>query len=122
MRLAKLLDLPAAGVETTVVNGRKLIVVQRYDRVVHPDGSVQRLHQEDFCQATGVPPDRKYQEDGGPSLMGIAEILQAVAPAAATEALLRAVVLNVLIGNGDAHAKNFSLLHNPPGARTCTAL
>jgi serine/threonine-protein kinase HipA len=48
--------------------------------------------------------------------MGIAQILQAVAPAAATEALLRAVVLNVIIGNGDAHAKNFSLLHNPPGA------
>ena len=48
--------------------------------------------------------------------MGIAEILQAVAPLAATETLLRAVVLNVLIGNGDAHAKNFSLLHNPPGA------
>jgi serine/threonine-protein kinase HipA len=116
MRLAKLLDLPVADVETTVVNGRKLIVVQRYDRVVHPDGSVQRPHQEDFCQATGVPPDRKYQEDGGPSLMGIAEILQTVAPAAATETLLRAVVLNVLIGNGDAHAKNFSLLHNPPDA------
>ena len=98
------------------VAGAKAPVVQRYDRVVHPDGSVQRLHQEDFCQATGVPPDRKYQEDGGPSLMDIAEILQTVAPAAATETLLRAVVLNVLIGNGDAHAKNFSLLHNPPDA------
>jgi serine/threonine-protein kinase HipA len=32
------------------------------------------------------------------------------------EALLRAVVLNVLIGNEDAHAKNFSLLHHPSGA------
>jgi len=74
MRLAKLLDLPAADVETTVVNGRKLIVVKRYDRVVPPDGSVQRLHQEDFCQATGVPPDRKYQEDGGPSLAGLRPI------------------------------------------------
>jgi serine/threonine-protein kinase HipA len=116
MRLAKNLGLSAASVETTLVNGRKLIIVQRYDRVIHQDGSVQRLHQEDFCQATGVLPDKKYQEDGGPSLTRIAGILQAVAPAADIEALLRAVVLNVLIGNGDAHAKNFSLLHHPSGA------
>jgi serine/threonine-protein kinase HipA len=116
MRLAKYLGLSAASVETTLVNGRKLIIVQRYDRVIHQDGSVQRLHQEDFCQATGVLPDKKYQEDGGPSLARIAGILQAVAPATDVEALLRAVVLNVLIGNGDAHAKNFSLLHHPPGA------
>jgi serine/threonine-protein kinase HipA len=116
MRLAKHLGLSAASVETTLVNGRKLIIVQRYDRVIHQDGSVQRLHQEDFCQATGVLPDKKYQEDGGPSLTRIAGILQAVAPSADIEALLRAVVLNILIGNGDAHAKNFSLLHHPSGA------
>jgi serine/threonine-protein kinase HipA len=116
MRLAKNLGLSAASVETTLVNGRKLIIVQRYDRIIHQDGAVQRLHQEDFCQATGVLPDKKYQEDGGPSLARIAGILQAVAPATDVEALLRAVVLNVLIGNGDAHAKNFSLLHHPSGA------
>jgi serine/threonine-protein kinase HipA len=88
MRLAKYLSLSAAAVETTLVNGRKLIIVQRYDRVIHRDGSVQRLHQEDFCQATGVLPDKKYQEDGGPSLARIAGILQAVAPATDVEALL----------------------------------
>ncbi len=116
MRLARHLGLSAASVETTVVNGRKMIIIERYDRVIHQDGSVQRLHQEDFCQATGVPPDKKYQEDGGPSLVRIAGILRAVAPAPDAEALLRAVVLNVLVGNGDAHAKNFSLLHHPSGA------
>ena len=117
MRLAKHLGLSAASVETTLVNGRKLIIVERYDRIIHQDGSVQRLHQEDFCQATGILPEKKYQEDGGPSLTRIAGIVQAVAPAADIEALLKAVVLNVLIGNGDAHAKNFSLLHHPSGAR-----
>ncbi len=116
MRVAKYLGLPVANVDTTIISGRKLIVVDRYDRVIHADGTVQRLHQEDFCQATGVPPDSKYQEDGGPSLTRIAEILQALAPASAVETLLRAVALNVLIGNGDAHAKNFSLLHDPIGA------
>lgn len=74
------------------------------------------MRQEDFCQATGVPPDKKYQEDGRPSLARIAGILQAVAPATDVEALLRAVVLTILSGNGDAHAKNFSLWHHPSGA------
>jgi serine/threonine-protein kinase HipA len=116
MRLAKHLGLTAASIETTQVDGRKLIIVERYDRIILDDGSVQRLHQEDFCQATGILPDRKYQEDGGPPLARIAGILQSIAPTADIEALLRAVVLNVLIGNGDAHAKNFSLLHRPSGA------
>ena len=116
MRIAKHLGLAVANVETTTVSGRKLIIVERYDRIIHPDGSVERLHQEDFCQATGVPPDRKYEEDGGPSLARIAEILQTVATPDSVESLLGAVTLNVLIGNGDAHAKNFALLHHPSGA------
>lgn len=116
MRLARHLGLPVAPVETMQLNSRELIVVERYDRVVHPDGSVERLHQEDFCQAIGAPPERKYEEDGGPSLRDIAGILQAVAGGGAVEGLLRAVVLNVLIGNGDAQAKNFSLLHYPAGS------
>ncbi len=116
MRVAKHLGLPVAAVETTVVGSRKLIVVERYDRLILPDGNVTRLHQEDFCQATGVQPDRKYEEDGGPSLRRIAGILQSAASSDAVETLLRMVTLNVLIGNGDAHAKNFSLLHEPSGA------
>jgi serine/threonine-protein kinase HipA len=115
MRVAQHLGLDVAPVETTEVLRRKLIVIERYDRVVHDDGSVERLHQEDFCQATGMPPDRKYEEDGGPSLRRIAGIVQAVASRESVETLLRAVMLNVLIGNGDAHAKNFSLLHEGSG-------
>jgi serine/threonine-protein kinase HipA len=115
MRVAQHLGLDVAPVETTDVLRRKLIVIERYDRVVHDDGSVERLHQEDFCQAAGMPPDRKYEEDGGPSLRRIAGIVQAVASRESVETLLRAVTLNVLIGNGDAHAKNFSLLHEGSG-------
>ena len=116
MRLAKHLHLDVASIETTVIDGRKLVIVERFDRIVHGDGAVERLHQEDFCQATGTPPAKKYQEDGGPSLRRIAEILQAVSTDDSLDVLLRAVTLNVLIGNGDAHAKNFSLLHEPLGA------
>ena len=116
MRVAGHLGLSVASVETTAVNGRKLIVVERFDRVIHADGSIDRLHQEDFCQATAAHPSQKYEEDGGPSLKRVADILQAVALSGSVESLLRAVTLNVLIGNGDAHAKNFSLLHEPSGA------
>ena len=115
MRLARNLGLPAARVETTMVGGRKVIVIERYDRIVRADGSVERIHQEDFCQATGVLPDKKYEEDGGPSLRRIAEILQAVARPDSLELLLQAVTVNVIIANGDAHGKNYSLLIDPPG-------
>jgi serine/threonine-protein kinase HipA len=122
MRVAKHLGLDVATVETTEVAGRKLIVVERYDRRVATDGSVERIHQEDFCQATGVAPEAKYEEDGGPSLLRIAGILQAVAAPDSLERLLQTVTVNSLIGNGDAHAKNFSLLHHANGALTLTPL
>lgn len=122
MRIAKNLGLDVAAVETTQIGKRTLIVVERYDRAVSPDGSVKRIHQEDFCQATGIAPERKYEEDGGPSLQRIAGILQSVAAADSLERFLQAVTLNVLVGNGDAHAKNFSLLHHASGALTLTPL
>jgi serine/threonine-protein kinase HipA len=115
MRIAKHLGLQVANVETTEVAGRKLIVVERYDRLVQPDGAVERIHQEDFCQATGTRPDDKYQEDGGPSLARIADIVAAVTVRGSLERLIQAVTLNTLVGNGDAHAKNFSLLHERSG-------
>ena len=122
MRLAQNLGLDVAAVETTQIAKRKLIVVERFDRTVSKDGSVERIHQEDFCQATGVSPEIKYEEDGGPKLRRIAGILQSVAAPDSLERLLQAVTLNLLIGNGDAHAKNFSLLHHASGALTLTPL
>jgi serine/threonine-protein kinase HipA len=115
MRVAKHLGLQVAEVDTIEVADRKLIVVKRHDRVVQPDGTVERLHQEDFCQAIGTGPDRKYEEDGGPSLNRIADTVAAVTVPGSLERLLQATTLNVLIGNGDAHAKNISLLHGHSG-------
>ena len=115
MRVAKHLGLSVATVETSSVNGRNLIVVERYDRIRHLDGTIERVHQEDFCQATATPPTKKYQEKGGPTLRIIAQILETTSAPGALETLLRAVTLNMLIGNADAHAKNFSLLHSRDG-------
>jgi serine/threonine-protein kinase HipA len=69
-----------------------------------------------ICQALGLPADRKYEQDAGPTLARVAGVLQNVAEPTASEALLRAVTLNLAIGNCDAHGKNFSLLHIEAGA------
>jgi serine/threonine-protein kinase HipA len=116
MRVATQLGIPSANVEMMNIADRKLIVVERYDRVIHEDGSVERIHQEDLCQATGTRPEEKYQEDGGPSLKRVAGIVDATCPRESLEVLLRIVTLNVLVGNGDAHAKNYSLVHERSGA------
>jgi serine/threonine-protein kinase HipA len=88
------------------------VVVTRYDRVVAEE--VRRVHQEDLCQALGVPPIRKYQNEGGPGVASVSQLLRDVmAPAIAEEALWRfadALIWNWLIAGTDAHAKNYSLL------------
>jgi serine/threonine-protein kinase HipA len=82
------------------------------------DGTLQRLHQEDFCQALGYVPEMKYQNEGGPSLGQSFDFLRNTTNPNAPQ-LLRFfdyVVFNTLIGNHDAHGKNFSLLYNDKGA------
>jgi serine/threonine-protein kinase HipA len=121
MTLAGALKLPVAPAQIQRVAGRTVLLVQRYDRVPSTDaaGAVQpaRLHQEDFCQAMGVPPEHKYQNEGGPDLAQCFALLRrATRPSAPhTLALLDLVVFNALIGNHDAHGKNFSLLYGPAG-------
>ena len=85
----------------------------RYDRFEGDDGQPVRIHQEDFCQALGVVPEMKYQNEGGPNLKACFDLLRKVTRPSAPEVLrlLDAVVFNALIGNHDAHAKNFSLLY-----------
>lgn len=115
MRVAAYTGHTVADVETADIAGRPLLVIRRYDREVRDDGGVERIHQEDFCQALGLSPSHKYEEHSGPTLRRIASVLQAVAREDDLDDLLRAVVLNVAIGNGDAHGKNFSLLHERSG-------
>jgi serine/threonine-protein kinase HipA len=116
MRVARNLGLRAASIETTQYGGRKLIVVERYDRVVTGAGDVERVHQEDFCQVLSLSPKTKYQKEGGPSLKQIAAVLRQFARPDSLGRLLQATYVNVLVGNSDAHGKNFSLLHHRDGS------
>jgi len=121
MRTAARSGLRVAAVERRVVEGREFLLVERFDREQRAGRTV-RLHQEDLCQALGVPTRMKYQAEGGPSLADCFGLLtqQARRPAIDRLALLRAAIFNVLIGNTDAHAKNFSLLHGLHGTTGVT--
>lgn len=98
-----------------------LICIQRFDRVVDEssrliDGQLAplRLHQEDFCQALGVVPEHKYEENRSSYLLKMAELLRAYStdPIADISSLWTYVVFNWLIGNCDAHLKNFAVLRS----------
>lgn len=121
MRLAAAIGIPAAAVETRETAGVSYLLVERYDRHHRqaPDGAsvVERLHQEDFCQALGIVSENKYQKEGGPSLKQCFALLRDVSsvPAIDVARLLDAVVFNTIVGNNDAHGKNFSLLYRPGG-------
>ncbi len=117
MRLAWGVGLPAAPVEPRRTGDRPYLLVERYDRVVAADGAVRRLHQEDFCQALGIAPEKKYASEGGPAFPPCFDLVRraCVQPAPAVLRLLDAAIFNVIVGNADAHGKNFSLLHRPEG-------
>jgi serine/threonine-protein kinase HipA len=114
MELAGAVGLPVATVEKhESVSQMPYLVIDRYDRDPTAE-PIRRLHQEDVCQALGCPSDRKYQADGGPTVLATVTLLRgcSAVPAQDLQRLWNALVLNWLIGNCDAHAKNFSLLYD----------
>ena len=114
MTLAKMvgLDVPEASLQF-VDDQTPYYLVARYDRHVTQEGTVTRIHQEDFCQALGLAPDMKYEREGGPSIATCQELItqQTARPAQDHIEFLNRVLFNYLIGNADAHGKNFSLLY-----------
>ena len=117
--LSRDLGIPAASAELIDVNGFKVLIVERFDRRVD-NGIVSRRHQEDFCQALGLSPRQKYQRRGTDSrrfdVPAIAWILDRTrSPVVEKRRFIEATIFDLLIGNVDAHAKNFSLFHLPDG-------
>lgn len=119
LRLAATIGLDVAPVDPRVVRDRTFLLIQRYDRAQGKGSSMRRIHQEDFCQALGVPPETKYAGEGGPAFKDCFALLRRVAARPAVEVLklLDAVIFNVIVGNADAHGKNFSLLYDNAGPR-----
>lgn len=113
LALAQAMGMPTAQAQIFHVQDRQVLLVARYDRRIDAGGQPVRLHQEDFCQALGVVPEMKYQNEGGPDLKACFDLLRHATRPSAPQVLrfLDAVVFNALVGNHDAHAKNFSLLY-----------
>lgn len=111
LRLARAIGLNAAEATILAAGRRKAICVLRYDRRISRTGALVRLHQEDFAQANGVPPGRKYERGtlSGPSLATLLATGRHL-PASDALSLLDNIIFNILIANTDAHAKNYSLL------------
>lgn len=113
LKLAKQISLPTANVEIKKVAEIDYLLVERYDRKINekPSGII-RIHQEDFCQALSIPSSNKYQNEGGPSFKQCFDLIRAESstPILDLNKMINAVIFNFLIGNCDAHGKNFSLL------------
>jgi serine/threonine-protein kinase HipA len=116
LRLASAVGIPTAAAETRSIQGIDYALIERYDRIstqIPERPEYRRLHQEDFCQALGIVSEHKYQSEGGPSFKQCFDLLRSVssAPVIDLQSMLDAAIFNYLIGNHDAHGKNFSLLY-----------
>jgi len=105
----------------------KTLVVRRFDRAwwTHPSGDSRlvRLPQEDMCQATGVPPEAKYEADGGPGMDRIFDVLDgSMTRERDRRDFFKAQLLFWMLCATDGHAKNFSLFLRPGGRYQLTPL
>ncbi len=137
LALAREVGLPAASSEVRRFGEQRVIVVERYDRVLtasladaastkaraaqlgalSASRPILRLHQEDLCQALGLPPTSKYQNEGGPGPVDMATVLRdhSSRPIEDLGTMADALAFNWIVGGTDAHAKNYALLHGGRG-------
>jgi serine/threonine-protein kinase HipA len=120
MTIANRATVNSAHTTVAQFGGAIVLVSRRYDRRVTPQGSIERLHQEDACQALSIlaePPDRKYQQHTPSlSLLAVSQLLGQWGNANATDDLLTQLTFNVIVGNADYHGKNISFLHQDDGS------
>ena len=111
MSLASACGLSAAESKIAVIGGKRRFVSTRYDRMPS-EGIVRRLHQEDFCQMLGIDPKRKYEALGGPGVVSSFRLLRDLSISASdTLEFIDRLIFNFIVGNGDAHGKNFSVIY-----------
>lgn len=118
LKLLAAYGLPVPKAEIASFGRQRVLVVERFDRVVSSDGQrLLRLVQEDFCQATGTSPLVKYEAEGGPGLGVLFNLLQQSVDAERDlRTLMASQVLFWMLRAPDGHAKNFSI-HLLPGGR-----
>lgn len=122
LKIAEAFELPVCSTEIKTFDEAKVLVVERFDRRQSGDW-IMRLPQEDMCQALGVSPNIKYENDGGPGIKAIMRLLQQSRESISDRILFfKSQVLFWLLAAIDGHAKNFSIFIEPEGRFRMTPL
>jgi serine/threonine-protein kinase HipA len=121
-RILDALGLPVADTEMARFGEQHVLVVKRFDREWIEGKWIARLPQEDFCQATGLPPDKKYEMHGGPGIAQCLSLLLGSEDRSDTLLFLLTQLVFTLLGATDGHAKNYSIFLNPGDNYTMTPL
>jgi len=117
LELARALGLTVASSSVSRFRDETAIVIERYDRA-RAAGALVRIHQEDMCQAHALPPTKKYENEGGPGVRRIVDLLRNHSSRREEDVqnFIDAIAYNWLIAGTDAHAKNYSVLIGANGA------
>jgi serine/threonine-protein kinase HipA len=112
LKIAASLGISIPAVQLVSTPSQHLFAIERYDRFLDNE-NLKRLHQEDFCQALRIQVQNKYQSDGGPDFSRCIDLLRkaTTVPAIEINKFISLFVYNLIIGNKDAHGKNYSILH-----------
>jgi serine/threonine-protein kinase HipA len=109
-RIMEALGLPVAPTSIAKFGDQTVLAVERFDREWMDNGKwIARLPQEDFCQALGVPPEKKYEQDGGPGMRACLQLLQGSQYKDDRALFLLTQLAFFLLAAPDGHAKNFSI-------------
>lgn len=123
LKLLEGFGLKVANTEIIDFEDQRTLVIERFDRQWTRDGRLLRLPQEDFCQALSVPPTLKYQNQGGPGIVQILDLLRGSdEPDIDRLTVFKAQIVFWLIGATDGHAKNFSIFLGPGNTYRLTPL
>ena len=111
LKLAGNLGLPVVNAALIDIQEQKILLIKRYDRIVESEKTI-RIHQEDLCQAMNVASENKYQRDGGVGFADLFSVIRnhSINPILDIRNVVRIAIFNYIIGNSDAHSKNFSFL------------
>jgi serine/threonine-protein kinase HipA len=123
-KIIKAFGLPIAHCDMAMFEESKVLIVERFDRKLSSDGQwIIRLPQEDMCQAKGISPLQKYQNDGG---LGVSDCMKLLAGSIKSkedkEVFFKTQIVFWLLCATDGHAKNFSLFHLPQNRYKLTPL
>ena len=117
MNICKKLGLEVAYVEIENFGKKKCLVVERFDRFwSKKDKYIDRVPTEDFCQVLGIAGDKKYENEGGPSIKDVMQILDSSNNREKDRKnFMKSQIVFQLLAAIDGHAKNFSILYNHTG-------